>query len=42
MPKAVTPLTQTQIKNAKPKEKDYNLSDGFGLQLRVRSNGTKQ
>lgn len=41
MPKAVTPLTQTQIKNAEPKEKDYNLSDGFGLQLRVRSNGTK-
>ncbi|MFM2482841.1 integrase domain-containing protein [Celerinatantimonas sp. YJH-8] len=42
MPKAVTPLTQTQIKNAKPKEKDYNLSDGLGLQLRIRSNGTKQ
>lgn len=42
MPKTVIPLTQTQVKNAKPKEKDYNLSDGLGLQLRVRSNGTKQ
>ncbi len=42
MPRAVTPLNDTQIKNAKPEEKDYVLSDGGGLQLRVRaSSGSK-
>lgn len=37
MPRAVTPLNDTQIKNAKPEEKDYVISDGGGLQLRVRA-----
>ena len=31
MPKRVTPLTEMQVKNAKPKESDYKLSDGGGL-----------
>lgn len=33
MVKIVKPLTDTQIKNAKPKEKDYTLSDGDELYL---------
>ncbi|ABO23137.1 integrase domain-containing protein [Shewanella loihica] len=36
-----TPLTNTQIKNQKPGPKDIVLSDGGGLQLRVRTNGSK-
>jgi len=35
------PLTNTEIKQAKPKEKVYKLSDGKGLQLRVKPNGNK-
>jgi integrase len=35
------PLTNTEIKQAKPKDKVYKLSDGKGLQLRVRPNGNK-
>ncbi|PSV44884.1 integrase domain-containing protein [Photobacterium indicum] len=34
-------LNQKQIEHAKPKEKDYVLSDGDGLQLRVRTNGSR-
>ncbi|NVO99816.1 hypothetical protein HWA77_06280 [Photobacterium damselae subsp. damselae] len=33
-------LTQKQIEHAKPKEKDYILSDGDGLALHIKSNGT--
>ncbi|WP_422146124.1 Arm DNA-binding domain-containing protein [Xenorhabdus bovienii] len=29
------PLTDTKIKNAKPKEKPYSLPDGNGLYLEV-------
>lgn len=36
-----TRLTDTQIKNMKPGPKDIVLSDGDGLQLRVRTNGSK-
>ena len=36
MPKRVVPLTDVQVKNAKPKDKDYKLSDGFGLVLLVK------
>lgn len=36
----VVPLTDTKIKAVKPSEKDYVLSDGGGLQLRVRANGS--
>ena len=41
MAKTVTPLTDIKIKQSKPRDKEYNLSDGGGLQLRVRPNGTK-
>ncbi|WP_318419736.1 integrase domain-containing protein [Photobacterium leiognathi] len=34
-------LNQKQIEHAKPKEKDYVLSDGDGLQLRIRINGSR-
>lgn len=35
------PLSVIQIKQAKPKEKDYTLNDGHGLSLLVTSNGSK-
>ena len=34
-------LSELKLKAAKPKEKDYILVDGDGLQMRVRSNGSK-
>lgn len=37
----VTPLTDTAIKNAKPKEKEYTLPDGNGLQLNIKPDGRK-
>lgn len=37
----VSPLTNTEIKQAKPKEKPYVLADGGGLQFRVKPNGSK-
>jgi len=36
-----TPLTDTQIKNAKPLDKEYSLNDGNGLALRVKPMGSK-
>ena len=42
MPKLATPLTDTQIRHAKAKEKEYTLSHGQGLGIRVRTNGTKE
>ncbi|AEP29728.1 integrase domain-containing protein [Brumicola nitratireducens] len=41
MPRVATPLTDSKIQSAKPREKDYKLSDGRGLHLRVRAGGTK-
>ena len=41
MPRLVTPLNDTQIKKAKPKDKEYLLADGKGLALRVKPNGSK-
>ncbi len=35
MPKRIAPLSDTQVNKAKPKEKDYMLSDGGGLFLLV-------
>lgn len=35
------PLTNTEVKQAKPREKVYKLSDGKGLQLRIKPNGNK-
>lgn len=37
----VAPLSDTEIKNAKPKEKKYVLSDGNGLQLLIKPDGKK-
>ena len=41
MARTTKPLTNTEVKQAKPKDKVYKLSDGGGLQLRVRPNGTR-
>lgn len=41
MARRTPPLTDTEIKRAKPKEKEYSLSDGNGLALRIKSNGSK-
>lgn len=35
------PLTNTEVKQAKPREKEYNLADGNGLYLRVKPNASK-
>ena len=42
VPRTVKPLTDTQIKNAKPKVKEYNLADGQGLYLRIKPSGAKE
>lgn len=42
MAKRVIPLTDTKVKNAKPKDKEYTLSDGDGLELRIRPAGSKR
>jgi len=39
MPKMVPPLTQLQIRNAKPREKPYKLADGGGLYLEITPAG---
>lgn len=39
--RSVKPLSDAEIKRAKPKAKDYRLSDGGGLYLLVRHNGSK-
>jgi integrase len=41
MAKITKPLTNTEVKAAKAKDKEYNLADGLGLQLRVKPNGSK-
>ena len=41
MAKKVVPLTNTQVKQAKAQEKEYILSDGDGLQLKVKPTGSK-
>ncbi|MDE1863732.1 MAG: DUF4102 domain-containing protein, partial [Thaumarchaeota archaeon] len=35
------PLTNTEVKQAKPMDKEFNLVDGDGLALRVKPNGSK-
>lgn len=35
MPKLATPLTDIQVKSAKPKDKTYTLADGKGMYLEV-------
>ncbi|WP_294964596.1 integrase arm-type DNA-binding domain-containing protein, partial [uncultured Gilliamella sp.] len=41
MARVTTPLTDTQIKTARLQDKDYSLSDGNGLYLLIKSNGSK-
>ena len=42
MARTITPLTNIEIKSAKPKEKDYKLFDGGGLFLLVVKSGGKR
>lgn len=35
------PLTDITVKSAKPREKDYKLTDERGLYLHVKVNGSK-
>ena len=41
MPKRVAPLSDIQVKNAKPREADYKLTDGGGLYLLITPTGGK-
>ena len=41
MPKKATPLSDIEIRKAKPKEKEYKMSDGGGLYLLVTPPGGK-
>lgn len=41
MARSTTPLNNTQIDKAKPKEKEYSLADGKGLYLLIKPNGAK-
>lgn len=41
MPKLATPLTDIQVRTAKPKDKQYKLTDGGGLYLLVKPTGAK-
>lgn len=41
MPKRIPPLTDMQVRNAKPKEKPYKLFDGGGLHLEVTPTGSR-
>jgi len=41
MPKLAIPLTDIQVKNAKPKDKLYRLTDGGGLYLLINPDGAK-
>jgi len=41
MPKLATPLTDTAVKNAKPRDKTYTLGDGGGMYLEITPTGSK-
>jgi integrase len=41
MPRTTKPLTDTEIKKAKPKKAEWNLGDGHGLYLRIKPSGYK-
>lgn len=41
MARKVTPLSDREIKSAKPRDKEYNLSDGDGLIMRIKTTGSK-
>ncbi len=41
MPRITKPLSETEIKHAKPKDKTYSLADGKGLYLKIKPSGYK-
>ena len=41
MPKRVQPLSDKAIRNAKPRDKDYCLTDGYGLSITITPTGGK-
>lgn len=41
MPRTTKPLTDTEARQAKPRDKEYTLWDGGGLCLRIKPNGRK-
>jgi len=41
MPRIVNPLTDSQVRNAKPKESEYGLYDGNGIKILVHPTGRK-
>ena len=41
MPKRIMPLSDIQVRTAKPLEKEYKLSDGYGLYLLITPSGGK-
>lgn len=41
MARTTKQLTNTEVKQAKPKAKEYNLADGEGLMLRIKPSGSK-
>ncbi|MXY14084.1 MAG: DUF4102 domain-containing protein, partial [Proteobacteria bacterium] len=41
MPRVAKPLSETEIKHAKPKDKPYSLADGKGLYLKIKPSGYK-
>lgn len=41
MPKRVLPLTELQVRNAKPRDKVYSLTDGGGLSIEIMPTGSK-
>jgi len=41
MTNTTRPLTNTEIKQARPRNKEYSLADGKGLYLRIKPNRTK-
>lgn len=41
MPKQIAPLTELQVRKAKPADQPYRLADGKGLYLQVMPNGSR-
>jgi len=40
MARTTKALTNTEVQQSKPKEKEFNLVDGNGLALRIKPNGS--
>lgn len=41
MARRTNPLTNTEVNQAKPRDREFNLADGQGLALRIKVNGSK-